>query len=165
MKPAVFSDARFYWVLMTTLFFAMVLSVIPVPQLVFDLWPDWVPLLLFYWALMAPERVGAWTGLIVGILAEVIMVKSFGVYALGLASLVYFVGRIHQQIRVLPMWQQMLLVAFFVGFFKLVTGWLYGLIDGYVIRFDSYYSLIGNALVWPFLYILLQEFTRSVRAR
>ena len=151
------------WVVGLTVFVAMVLSVLPPPQIVFLFWPDWVMLVLFYWALMLPERVGPWVGFLVGTLLEVLSVKSFGVMGLGMATMVFAVNRAHLQLRVLSVWQQMIVVGLFVGIVKLLTGWLYGLISGFAISSEYFYSLIGCMISWPFLFILLQEFRRTAR--
>ena len=44
------------WVPFATVFFAMVLLVIPAPELIRDFLPDWVSLVLIYWALALPTR-------------------------------------------------------------------------------------------------------------
>ncbi|MFL2551649.1 MAG: rod shape-determining protein MreD [Arenicellales bacterium] len=51
------------WVPFATVFFAMVLLVIPAPELIRDFLPDWVSLVLIYWALALPTRMGChWPG-------------------------------------------------------------------------------------------------------
>jgi len=116
-----------------------------------------------YWALTMPDRVGPWVGFLVGLVLEVLFVRNFGVLGFGMAALAFIVNRVSQQLRVLSVWQQMLLIGIFVGIFKLVTGWLYGLIDDFTITNEYWYSLLGGMLVWPFVFILLQELRRSAR--
>ena len=163
MNRPVTSTSKVFSVVGLTLFVALVLTVLPPPDLVFLYWPDWVVVVVFYWALMLPERIGPWVGFIVGTLLEVISVKSFGVMGLGMATLAFAVNRAHLQLRVLSIWQQMIVVGVFVGIFKLLTGWLYGLISGFAISSEYFYSLIGCMLSWPFIFILLQEFRRTAR--
>lgn len=157
------SSSALFWAFTLSIFVALVLTVLPVPQMVFYLWPDWIPLVMFYWALTDSERVGPWVGFAVGILMEVLSLRNFGVLGLGMATMVFAVNRIHLQLRVLSVWQQMLVVGIFIGIFKLVTGWLYGLIADFTINAEYFYSLLGGMLTWPFLYILLQELRRSSR--
>ena len=163
MNRPVTSTSKVFSVVGLTLFVALVLTVLPPPDLVFLYWPDWVVVVVFYWALMLPERIGPWIGFIVGTLLEVISVKSFGVIGLGMATLAFAVNRAHLQLRVLSIWQQMIVVGVFVGIFKLLTGWLYGLISGFAISSEYFYSLIGCMVSWPFIFILLQEFRRTAR--
>ena len=152
-----------FWVFALSIFIALVLTVLPVPQVVFYFWPDWIPLVMFYWALTDSERIGPWVGFAVGTLMEVVFVRSFGVLGLGMATMVFAVNRIHLQLRVLSVWQQMLVVGIFIGIFKLITGWIYGMISGFTLNAEDFYSLIGGMVTWPFLFILLQELRRSTR--
>lgn len=163
MGPRAASRASLFWPIAVSIFFALVLMALRVPQIVFYFWPDWIALVVFYWALTDPDRVGPWVGFAIGTLMEVLFVRNFGVLGLGLAALAFFVNRLHLQLRVLSVWQQMLVVGAFVGIFKLVTGWLYGLISGFTISNEYFYSVLGGMLVWPFLYIILGELRRVSR--
>lgn len=142
---------------------ALVLTVLPVPTVIFIYWPDWVALVMIYWALTVPEKIGPWVGFIAGTLMEVLSAKTFGVLGLGLAALVFTVNRAHLQLRVLSIWQQMIVVGLFIGIFKLITGWLYGLISGYLMSSEYFYSLFGCMVTWPFLFIVMQEVRRLAR--
>lgn len=158
------SGITVFWAVSLSIFVAAVFTVIPVPQVIFLYWPDWVALVLFYWALTVPDKVGPFVGWAVGTLMEVLFVQTFGVLGLGFATLVFTVNRINLQLKVLSVWQQMLVVGLFIGIFKLITGWLYGMISGFTISSEYFYSLIGCMVSWPFLFILLQELRRMARA-
>jgi rod shape-determining protein MreD len=157
------SRLSLFWAISLSTFVALVLTVLPVPQIIFHFWPDWIALVLIYWALTVPEKIGPWVGFAVGTLMEVLFVRSFGVMGLGLATLVFTVNRANLQLRVLSIWQQMIVVGLFIGIFKLITGWLYGLIDGFVMSNEYFHSLIGCMVIWPFIFILLQEMRRMAR--
>ena len=152
-----------FWAISLSSFMALVLTILPLPQWVFYFWPDWMALVVVYWALSVPQRVGPWVGFAIGTLLEVLFVRKFGVLGLGMAILAFTVNRTHLQLRALSVWQQMIVVGLFIGFFKLVTGWLYGLITGFTITREYWYSLLGCILFWPFVFILLQEFRRAAR--
>ena len=132
---------------------------------IFFYWPDWIALVVIYWALVAPEEVGPFVAFILGTLLEVLFVRNFGVLGFGLASMAFVVNRAHQQLRVLSLWQQTIFIGLLVGIFKLVTGWLYGMITDFIITREYFYSLIGTMLVWPFVFILLQELRSRARVR
>lgn len=157
------SNARLFWAVTLSFFIALVLTVLPLPQWLFYFWPDWMALLVFYWALTVPERVGPWVGFAIGTLMEVLFVRKFGVLGFGMAILAFAVNRSHLQLRALSIWQQMLIVGLFVGFLKLIVGWLYGLISGFTLTTDYWYSLIGSMLIWPFVFILMHEVRRMAR--
>lgn len=163
MGPRKVSNSGVFWAVSLSVFVALVLTALPAPEVLFNFWPDWVALVLFYWALMMPERVGPWVGFLVGTLMEALFVKSFGVLGLGFATLLFVINGVHLQLRVLSVWQQMIVVTLFIGIFKLVTGWLYGLIEGFALSGEYFYSLLGCMVIWPFLFILMQELRRLAR--
>ena len=45
------------WIPFATVFIALVLQVIPTPELIRGFLPDWVSLVLIYWALALPDTV------------------------------------------------------------------------------------------------------------
>jgi len=159
------SPVNLFWAVFLSSFVALVLMLIQLPASLFYFWPDWIALVVVYWALIAPDRVGPFVGFVIGTVLEVLFVRKFGVLGLGLATLAFIVNSTHQQLRVLSMWQQMILVALFVGVFKLLTGWLYGLVTDFTITREYWYSLLGCLVVWPFAYILLQELRRIARVK
>lgn len=146
-------------------FVALVLTIVQVPDWLFYFWPDWTALVIVYWALVLPNRVGAFVAFIIGTILEVLFVRKFGVLGLGLAILAFIVNSAHLQLRVLSIWQQTLFMVLLIGFFKLLTGWLYGIMTDFTITAEYWYSLLGSMVIWPFTYILLEELRRKARIR
>lgn len=159
------STFNLFWAVLFSTFVALVLTLVQLPNWLFYFWPDWIALVVVYWALAAPDRVGSFVGFLIGTLLEVLFVRKFGVLGLGLASLAFVVNSMHLQLRVLSVWQQMVLVALLIGLFKLITGFLYGIVTGFTITTEYWYSLLGGMLVWPFAYIVLEELRRLSRIR
>ncbi|MFQ3244676.1 MAG: rod shape-determining protein MreD [Arenicella sp.] len=148
-----------------SVFVALVLTVVQLPGWLFYYWPDWIAIVVAYWALVAPKRIGPYVGFIIGTLLEVLFVRKFGVMGFGLATLAFIVNSTSQQLRVLSIWQQMISMGVFIGFFKLLTGWLSGMVAGFTITAEYWYSLLGTVVIWPFAFILLEELRRAVRIR
>lgn len=159
------STPRLVFGVSVSAFVALVLTVVQLPAWLFYFWPEWIALVVIYWALVAPKRVGPFVGFIIGTLLEVLFVRNFGVLGLGMATLAFLVNSASQQLRALSIWQQMISVGFFVAIFKLLTGWLSGLVAGFTITTEFWYSLVGSIVIWPFAYILLEELRRAVRIR
>ncbi len=144
---------------------ALVLTVVQLPEWLFNFWPDWIAMVLIYWCLTKPEFIGPVVGFIVGTLLEVLFVRKFGVLGLGLATLAFIVNSAHLQIRIMTVWQQTLLVGLFIGIFKLITGWLYGIVSDFTITREFWFPIIGAMILWPFVFILLEELRRVLRIR
>ncbi|MEY3661077.1 MAG: hypothetical protein RLZZ169_1903, partial [Pseudomonadota bacterium] len=69
------------WVIVLSLVFAGVLAVLPLPGWL-ELWrPDWVALVLVYWVIALPQRVGLLTAWLVGFLVDVLKGTLLGLNA------------------------------------------------------------------------------------
>ena len=159
------ADWNLWWAVALSIFVGMALMIVSLPNWLFYFWPDWIALVLVYWALFNADRVGPWVGLLVGTLVEVLFVRKFGVQGFGLATLIMFVNRTSFQLKVLSLWQQVFVVGLSVATFKLITGWLYGIVGEFTITVEYWYSILGDMLVWPFLVTLLGELGRVFGVR
>ncbi|MFT6034326.1 MAG: rod shape-determining protein MreD [Arenicella sp.] len=159
------SSGSLAFVVFVSAFVALVLTMVQLPGWLFYFWPDWIAIVVAYWALVAPKRVGPFVGFIIGTLLEVLFVRKFGVMGFGLATLAFIVNSTNLQLRALFIWQQMVSIGLFIGFFKLLTGWLAGMVAGFTITTEYWYSLLGTVVIWPFAFILLEELRRAVRIR
>lgn len=159
------SPSRIYWAFALSCFVAFTLMLVQVPDWLSLFWPDWIALVIVYWALLAPSRIGPITGFIVGTILEVLRAKNFGVLSIGLATLAFFVNMSHLQLRVTSRWQQVFLVVMFIAVFKLINLWFEGMVGDARISIRDWYSLLGNFIVWPFINILLDELRRAYRIR
>ena len=64
------SRAHRAWVLPASLLLAIVLGLLPLPQVLQPLRPYWLALVLAYWVLEAPEHAGLGLAFIAGLLAD-----------------------------------------------------------------------------------------------
>ena len=103
---------------------ALVLASLPWPRSLAPWAPLWVPLVLFFWILVLPERVGIVTAWATGLLDDVVHLSPLGEHAAILAVLAYVVERWRLEIRLAPLGQQM--AVFFLLFTaeRLLEVWL-----------------------------------------
>ncbi len=159
------SNTRVYWAFAISCFVAFTLMLVRVPDWLSSFWPDWIALVIVYWALYAPHNIGPKAGFVIGTMLEVLMAKTFGVLSLALAVLVFLVNLSHLQLRVSSRWQRVFLVILFVAIFKLINLWFEGMVGGDRLTAQDWYSLLGDLAVWPFLTIVLDELRRVYRLR
>jgi rod shape-determining protein MreD len=150
-------------VIMVTFLVGLVLTIMPLPEWARYLRPDWVGLVLIYWCLALPDRVGVSVGWFTGLLVDLLTGSLLGQHAMALAIVAYLALKFHQRVRLFPIWQQSLTVLVFLVLHQLLTLW--------IIRFTGrpappwYYwapSLTGM-LFWPLIYISLRTLRRSFR--
>jgi rod shape-determining protein MreD len=100
---------------------ALVLTIVPLPAELRTLRPDWVGLTLIFWCLALPYRVSVGSGFMAGLLLDSLSGTLLGEHALALSLIAYLCVRLHQRIRVYPIWQQALTVMTFLLLHQLLT--------------------------------------------
>ena len=103
------------WVIVASLFAALIFSTMPLPHMIEWGRPEWVALVLIYWVIALPYRVGVSTAWVVGLLMDVLNGTMLGQHALSLSIIVYFTFMLHLRVRVFPLWQQCLTVFVLIG--------------------------------------------------
>ncbi len=156
------------WVIWLTFLIALLLTTVPMPESMEWGRPQWVALVLIYWVVALPHRVGLWTAWTVGLLLDVLLGSLLGANALSLAIVAYLVQRLHQRIRMFPPWQQAFLVLVLVGIQQLLLYWAQWL-SGTASTNISDNSLIFllpsvvSCLLWPWVFVVLRGVRRALR--
>ncbi|MGD8265176.1 MAG: rod shape-determining protein MreD, partial [Chromatiales bacterium] len=74
-----------------TILLAMILQVFPLPDWAIRLRPQWPLLVLIYWSMLFPDRVGIFTAMIVGLFVDVMLDALLGQHVLAYAIAIYIV--------------------------------------------------------------------------
>jgi rod shape-determining protein MreD len=143
-----------------SLLMALALTIAPVPDLMAPTRPEWVLLVLIYWGMAFPRRVGILSAFVAGLLLDVLQHQLLGQNALSLAVAMYLVLQVYPRLRVFPVWQQAVAVALLVALVKLLNLWIRGA-TGFPPGSALYWSpVLTSALVWPLIYHLLRDARR-----
>lgn len=134
---------------------AMLLTIMPLPESLRALRPDWVTLTLIFWCLVLPYRVSVGSGFVAGLLLDTLSGTLLGEHALSLSLIAYLCVRLHQRIRVYPMWQQALTVMLLLTLHQLLTLWIDSVIGRPMPSLGYWLPALIGALLWPLIYQLL----------
>ncbi|MDX1606920.1 MAG: rod shape-determining protein MreD [Candidatus Competibacterales bacterium] len=146
---------RLDWTVPATLAGAFVLDGLPLPAGPDHFAPDWLMLVLVYWCLALPRRIGVLTGWGLGLVVDAARGQVLGQHALVYAVLAFLVHKGRQPLRLAPFWQQWAAVLAFLLIARLLLGWLDGML-GYPPRDIGYFApLLGALVAWPLLQALL----------
>jgi rod shape-determining protein MreD len=115
-------------------------------------------MVLVFWVLNAPHRVGIWIGFGLGILLDGLQGNVFGLHPLGLALVAWLTRLSYRRVRVFSIWQ--------TGGLLLAIMLAYQLTGYFVLRFmgedpaSALYWLpsLTSALVWPTVMLSLRSF-------
>ncbi len=144
------------WVIWLSLLVGLVLAVAPMPTFTEIGRPLWLAMLLTYWVLLLPERVGMVTAWLLGLAQDVLYGNLLGQNALILGLITFLVLSLHQRLRMFPAWQQCLVLVVVYGLAQLLQLWLNALTGNRPPTLTFLLPTLVSALLWPWVYALLQ---------
>jgi rod shape-determining protein MreD len=152
-----------YWVIVASFLAALVLAILPLPAWL--LWgrPEWVALTLIYWALALPHRVGVVTGLVLGVVVDVLEGAVLGQNAFALAVLALLSMTLYQRLRVFSLVQQSGVVFVMIGIHQLVCQWVQNLQGAGADSLLFLVPALSSAVLWPVVLQLLRSVRRHYR--
>jgi rod shape-determining protein MreD len=151
-----------FWVIILSLLLAYLLAIVPFPDWALHYRPQWVVLVLVYWAMALPYRVGIGTAWVSGLFLDVLEGSLLGLNAMSLAIVVYIVLSLHQRLRMFSFLQQSALVLALVGLHMLLVYWIKVAIGQSESR--SLLFLLGalsSAFIWPWIFVFLRRMRRA----
>ncbi len=152
--------AQNYHVIAASFVCAFMLVAMPLPDWVQFWRPHWVALVLVYWCIALPRRVGIGTAWCLGILLDVLTGAVLGQNALGLSVVAFLAVSLHQQIRVFPLGQQALMVGLILFPYPAITALVSMLLSPAPFEPRYLVGLLSSMFLWPWLFILLRDFRR-----
>ncbi len=144
-----------------TIIIALLLAELPLPSVIAPFQPEWVILVLIYWAMALPERVGVGIAWFVGLLVDVLRDTLLGQYALAFALTVFIVLRIYQRIRNFPLSQQMISIFILMIIHSALVVWIKALTGTSVGISMIITPAVLSALFWPLVYLILRNVRRT----
>jgi rod shape-determining protein MreD len=153
-------QAHGYWLILATLVAAYVLAVVPMPLWLMWARPEWVALVLIYWTIALPHRVGILTALVAGVLLDTLEGAVLGQNAFSLVVVALLCLTLYQRLRVFSVLQQAGMVFVLVGINQLVCQWVQNLegVGGPTLLFLL--PAVSSAMVWPVVLYTLRRLRR-----
>jgi len=149
--------------ILTTFLAALVLTLVPLPDWGRLLRPEWTLLVLTYWAMATPDRVGVGIAWLLGLFQDVAVGTLLGQHALTFALVTYVVLRLHPRLRIYPLWQQAVSLLVLVALHLLVTRWIMGF-TGYAPETLWFWAPAAtSAVLWPLIFVFLRRLRRRYR--
>jgi len=142
-------------IIAATLILSLVLAVMPVSAMLELYRPMWLALVLAYWVLVLPHRVGLLTAWISGLACDVLYGQLLGQHALALTLVATMVLLLQNRLRRGPLWQQALILLPVLGISQLVLLWLNSLSGSRPPSLLFMLPVPVSALLWPWVYSIL----------
>ena len=151
------------WVIILSFIVALLLTAMPLPEWLVNWWPAWLVMVLVYWCMALPQRVGIGIAWALGFLLDVQTGALLGQNALGLSVIAYFTSQTHRQIRVFPLIQQSLLICFYLILFQFYTLWIRGMTGVPPQHWSFWAPAVTSMLLWPWLFIIMRGIRHKYR--
>ncbi len=151
------------WVIFFTFVVALVLTVLPLPEWAQAFRPQWYALVLIYWCMAVPQRVGIGVAWMLGIAVDVLTGTLLGQHALSLSIIAFSTLKLHQRVRLFPLWQQSLIVLVLLTLNQLISLWIMGVTGQWTPGLVYWAPSPIGMLLWPWLFIILRDVRRTFR--
>ena len=146
-----------------SIFAALLLALLPLPDAIVPFRPFWVALVLAYWVLEHGDDTGLGIAFFVGLLVDVVQGSLLGEYALRLVAIAFLLDRFRSRLRFYPIWQQVLAIAALLVNDWIVTAIIHAFLGQPQHPFASLGAAAVGAILWGPVHALLATLDRGRR--
>ena len=156
---------RHAWVLPVSLLLALLLGLLPLPEMLQPLRPYWLALVMAYWVIEGNDRVGLGAAFAVGLVADLAFGGLLGEQALRLVVMTFILQRFRTQLRFFPMAQQALAVGGLLLNDRVITTAVHLALGEPLLPWMYWWAPLLGMLLWAPLFLLLDALRMGRRAR
>jgi rod shape-determining protein MreD len=142
---------------------AFILQIMPMPASIDVYRPDWLLLILCYWTMALPNRVGLGATAICGVVLDILYGTALGVHSFAMVIPVYLVAANYQRFRNYSVVQQAIMIFILSMLYHMVVYWLQYWLTGAQFRFEFLWPVITSVFLWPWLFWFLRRYRRLLR--
>ncbi len=149
------------WLILLTVAVAMIFAVVHVPE-TWPQWlgwlrPAWVALVIFYWVMELPHRIGLIAAWVIGALVDVLLAEPLGLNGLILAAITYVAWRFYERLRMYSVVQQSGMVFLLVLGAELLRALVLDLVDDRAWSWGLLGPPLVSMLLWPVVALALGD--------
>ncbi|MBI2994166.1 MAG: rod shape-determining protein MreD [Gammaproteobacteria bacterium] len=149
------------WVIAMSFVIAFMLTAMPLPEWAVNWRPAWVAMVLIYWCMALPQRIGIGVAWLLGLVLDVQQGTLLGQNALGLALLAFITIQTYQRVRVFPLKQQAIVVCVCLLLAQFINLWIRGIMGVPPQHWTFWTPAFTSMLLWPWLFIILRDLRRK----
>jgi rod shape-determining protein MreD len=138
-----------------TFIVGLMLTVMPLTDSVEPFRPDWLALVVIFWAMHLPRTWSVGSAWIIGIVLDVSYGTLLGQHALALCVIAFATVRFHLLMRVFPLSQLSATIFALLALYQFILFWVNGVAGVSAPTITSWAPVITGTLLWPFLFMFL----------
>ncbi|MCP4272468.1 MAG: rod shape-determining protein MreD [Gammaproteobacteria bacterium] len=148
-----------------TFIIAIALLLFPLPDYLLWWRPNLALMVLIYWIMALPHKIGIFSAWFLGIITDVTLGSVLGVHGISMAIIAYVIFMLSNRLRLFPLWQQALTVSLMIGLDLVLSLWIQNFISTQP-RYGEYWSpIISSIFIWPLVLFLLRYVRRTFHVR
>jgi rod shape-determining protein MreD len=143
------------WPVILSLIIGLMLTLMPLPGVADAFRPDWLALLIIYWAMQLPRTWSVGSAWIIGIILDVSQGTLLGQHALALCVVAFATVRFHLLMRVFPLPQLTATVFAMLALYQFLLFWINGVaaIDAPALTYWG--PVLSSTILWPVVMLFL----------
>lgn len=138
-----------------TILVAFMLMIMPLPDGIESFRPDWLALLLIFWAMTVPRSYSVGIAWLLGIVLDVAQGTMLGQHALALCVIVYFTVKFHLLMRVFPLSQLTATVFALLALYQFLLFWINGVAGVSAPAVEYWGPVVTGTFIWPIMSMFL----------
>jgi rod shape-determining protein MreD len=138
-----------------TMVVALMLTMVPLPDSVAAFRPDWIALIMIFWAMSVPRSYSIGAAWVVGIIVDVTQGTLLGQYALALCAITYITVKSHLLMRVFPLLQLTATIFALLALYQFLLFWINGVAGVSAPAVTYWGPVLTGSLIWPLLYTFM----------
>lgn len=153
-----------HWLLPLSVFAALLLGLLPLTPMLQPLRPYWLALVVAFWVLEEPERVGLGYAFLVGVIADLVYGTLLGEQALRLVIMSFILQRFRARLRFFPLWQQALAIGALLLNDRVVAAAVHTALGAPQLPWAFWWAPLLGLALWAPVFLLLDTLRLGRRA-
>jgi rod shape-determining protein MreD len=143
------------WVLPVSLLLALLLGLVPLPETLQPFRPYWLALVLAYWILEEPDKIGVGAAFVVGLIGDLVFGGLLGEQAMRLVILAFILDRVRPRMRFFPLSQQAVAIGGLLLNDRVISFVIHVVLGAVQLPWGYWVAPLLGMLLWAPLYMVL----------
>ncbi|REG81758.1 rod shape-determining protein MreD [Marinomonas pollencensis] len=154
-----------FFVFVVTLLAALMLEAMPLPESLVWYRPEWALLVILYWVIALPFRVGVGVAWFLGLMVDLLQGGIIGQHSLTYVLIAFSCAIFYKRLRMYHRWQQGIFVCLLVSINQLIGFWVDHYLGNAEPTLMIFMPAIVTGLLWPWSFIILRSVRRIYAIR
>lgn len=148
-----------------TLLAGLMLEALSFPEELVWYRPEWALLVVLYWVIALPYRVGVGVAWMLGLMVDLLQGGVIGQHSLTYVIITYSCAVFYKRLRMYHRWQQGIFVGLLISLNQLVDFWIDHYLGNAEPTLMIFMPAVITGLLWPWSFIVLRSVRRMYSIR